>query len=1599
MLTIYKASAGSGKTYTLTGEYLHLLFSHPHAYRRILAVTFTNKATDEMKRRIIEELYRLSSGQESAHLLSLQQGGKRTEVSIRRRAKETLEAILDDYTAFHISTIDSFFQQTLHAFTRETGLQGGYQIEMDAGMVLEEAIDRLLTRLDKTQHKDLLDWLLCFAEDKIESGDSWDIRNSLAALGKEIFSETFKSLDEQALADLANKDLLDACHKELQATIDTVESKARQLGQEGLEIMTRYALAPTDFKGGSRSPFLFFEKLAKGEMNPPTSTFLNLADNVDQWCTKTSPCGDTIRCSFEALNPCVSRVIRFFNQLTDYNTAREIIRYFYVLGILSDIARSVAEFREEENVLLIADATELIRRIIDGSDIPFIYEKTGTRIDHYMIDEFQDTSRMQWYNFHPLIRESLAAGHHNLIVGDVKQSIYRFRNSDWQLLDTQVQQEFSIYPVQERTLTHNYRSCPHIVAFNNHIFAEIPCRLQDNYNYDLAGSSLTAEQQSFFTSRITDTYAHTAQQVPPSMPQSEGHVRIEFIPTDDEEPDWKSLALERLPIFLQQLQDKGYESRDIAILVRTNREASTVAKHLLTFAAQHPDDPYNYDIISEDALLISAAPSVRALVALLRLVNTPNPTTQAFVRYALRPLGVHPLPLPAPLPTDLYRCVEMLHHLYAPYFPAADQAYLYGFFDAAMDFVHKKSTDISRFLQWWDSRGKNKPIAPPDACNAIRILTIHKAKGLGFKAVIIPLAEWEIDHPPARADTLWCQPQNTPLHPLRLIPLRYGKALTGTHFANDYFREKLFTCIDSLNTLYVACTRAEYELIVLVPRLNPSTPSIAGLLNQVLTPTDNLFELGEWTSASPDETHSVTPVAAPLHCVPIGHRLRFRTLDIPFLFILILFLMGCSPTKYIPQGEYLLHKVTLHCDDPDFTSADLRSCLRQQPNPKLLGFLPWFRYIGEDPILLDPALTAQSTTDLRQYLYGRGYFHPQVYSTLDTAGQKAHLTYHIHPGQPHRIRNYRHSLSDTIIDRIAGLHTRSITSGVAFDREILNKERQGITTLLRQHGFYAFNREYLGFLVDSSTTPPYTVDLALTLRPFQLTLPDGSVCDTTHQPYYVRSVHFPSETILRKPVFQRACYILPQKPYDEQGVQQTYVALSALKALKRVHIRFDEIYGQDSLLLDCTILATPEEMQGISLEAEGTNSAGDLGVASAFTYQHRNLFRGSETFSLRLRGAFESLLHGSAMSTSYREFTTQASLVFPRFLFPLLSDRRRGATPASTELRLTYNTQSRPEYDRSIVAAAWTYLWEPQRYAHGGRVRHAFRFLDLDYVFLPRIRGDFRDSLPKSMQLYNYADQFILSTAYSFSRSTSTKEGERFLNGTKSTAVRLGMEVSGNTLQLLSRLLGAPRNEEGRYQLLGINFSQFVKADIDISRSLMLDARNVLALHAAVGVAVPYGNSPLVPFERRYFAGGANSLRGWSVRELGPGSMHMEPIPRNTRFALQTGDVQLEMNIEYRTRLLQRLELAAFIDAGNVWTIRSYPDQPEGNFSFSRFYKEIAASYGLGVRFDFNYFLLRVDGGMKAYDPQQTSAEYKRAILHPNLGRNFALHLAIGYPF
>ncbi len=831
MLTIYRASAGAGKTHRLTGEYLLLLFSQPGAYRRILAVTFTNKATDEMKGRIVEELHRLASGEDSDYIALLSGHYSLTETEVRRQAKRILIAILHDYSAFNISTIDRFFQQTMRAFTREIGLQGGYGIEMDQDLVLSEAVDRLLGDLDKSGNKELLGWLLRFAEDKIEDGGEWNLRRDIKMLGKELFKESYKQFSDALSEDIADKKALENYKETLFGIIRSVEKEVKTFGEKANAIMKEYGLQPSDFIQGSRSPMFLFQRWATGEMKEPTATFRNLADNVEKWYTKkTDPALQAIigTAYDNGLNDCIKGIIARFDDLTAYYSAKEIVRYYYTLGILTDISREIAAYREEKNVMLIADTTELLHKVIAGSDAPFIYEKTGTQIDHFMIDEFQDTSAMQWSNFRPLIEESLAHNRQNLIVGDVKQSIYRFRNSDWKLLDEQVRQDFSAEEVAEETLKDNWRSCRNIVEFNNALFTVAPCLLQDLYNVALAESSLDEAERQLFASRIAAAYQQASQRVPKPFQDKAGHVRIKFIP-QEEEPDWRTESLARLPGILQQLQRNGYALKDIAILVRTNSEGAAVARYLLYYKEEHPDDGFGYDIISDEALYVNSSSAVRFMLTLMRhLKNPENKTAAQLALFAYRiligqwdapdftPEEQRELRYLSTLP--LYEMAEGLYRLFAVHISEKEEVFVQAFLDMVLEFGQKESADLGHFLEWWDESGYRRTITTPDGQNAIRILTVHKSKGLGFRAVILPFADWEIDHKPMKPVILWCHPRQQPFDRLHLVPVRYGNALAKSIFAQDYFKEKLHAFIDNLNTLYVALTRSKEELIVLAPR-------------------------------------------------------------------------------------------------------------------------------------------------------------------------------------------------------------------------------------------------------------------------------------------------------------------------------------------------------------------------------------------------------------------------------------------------------------------------------------------------------------------------------------------------------------------------------------------------------------------------------------------------------------------------------------------------------------------------------------------------------------------------------------------------------------
>ena len=831
MLTIYRASAGAGKTHKLTGEYLTLLFSAPGAFRRILAVTFTNKATDEMKSRIVAELHNLASGAPSDYLPALMQRYELPETRLRKQAHQILIALLHDYSAFNISTIDRFFQQITRAFSREIGLQGGYNIELDTNLVLNEAVDELMNDLAKPEHKELLGWLISFAEDRIEEGKGWDFRQEILSLAGELFKESYKAFYRAQACPSDNKQNLSRYKEDLYRVIQSKENQAKRIGEEAMRLMKQHGLEPTDFAGGSRSPLLLFQVWAKGELKAPSDTFRGLADQPEAYSTKKASADlkeQISKAVADGLNDCVKQAIDLYEGMTDYFTAKEIVRDYYTLGILTDVAQQINAYREKNNVMLIADTTELISKVIEGSDTSFIYEKTGTQVDHYMIDEFQDTSGMQWDNFRPLVGESMAQGLDNLIVGDVKQSIYRFRNSDWTLLDQQVRQDFNGDEVVEETLKDNWRSCHHVVAFNNALFTIAPMLLQQHYNESLESSSLSQEEQMRFNLQLMRAYDKSYQRIPPRFAQQAGHVRIDFLEAS-EESDWEEQALAQLPETLQQLQAHGYALRDIAILVRKKKEASQVAKTLLTYKEEHPNSPYRYDILSDEALYISGSPTVRFFIAVLRFLC--NPRDKALRRLAVYSYRVMcdtfstadsdqeqwASQLLGYARHALYELTEALFRLVADHISPSEQAFAQAFLDKVAEFTQKERADLNEFLKWWDESGCQQTIAAPEGQNAVRILTIHKSKGLGFKAVVLPFCGWELDHK-WHAPTLWCEPKEAPFNQLPLVPIRYGKGLSITHFATDYFQERLNAYMDNLNTLYVGLTRAKEELVLFAPK-------------------------------------------------------------------------------------------------------------------------------------------------------------------------------------------------------------------------------------------------------------------------------------------------------------------------------------------------------------------------------------------------------------------------------------------------------------------------------------------------------------------------------------------------------------------------------------------------------------------------------------------------------------------------------------------------------------------------------------------------------------------------------------------------------------
>ena len=704
-------------------------------------------------------------------------------------------------------------------------------------------------------------------------------------------------------------------------------------------------------------------------------------------------------------------------------------------------------------------------------------------------------------------------------------------------------------------------------------------------------------------------------------------------------------------------------------------------------------------------------------------------------------------------------------------------------------------------------------------------------------------------------------------------------------------------------------------------------------------------------------------------------------------FSILLLTTACSTGKYVQEGEYILDKVAVVSDQSDYNASPLSQYVRQKEKPKLFSL---FRNpFSRKPVIYDTLQARLSCQDLMTAMQNEGYMNAGVSLYTETKGKKLKATYLLHPGQPFLIGKVNYDIQDEGIQQLLHLDqaaNQQIKPGMRFTVETLDNERKRIAGLLSDNGYFRFNKDFIHFTAD---TIMGRKDIALTLQ-LRKYKPNNNSPEVDHTRYLIRDVLFQSNDSdrihLRKQVLLNATAIKEGRPYDASALQRTYNNFARLQAVKYTNIKFTEV--PDTNLLDCHIQISTNKPSTISFQPEGTNTAGDLGAAASITYTNRNLFHGSEQLSIEFRGAYEAItgLEGY-QDQNYTEFSVETKLVFPRFLAPFLSKSFRRRQTASSEWAVSWDFQNRPEFHRRVFSSAWRYRWsEPKHH-----LNYRFDLLDLNYVYMPWISSTFkRDYLDNAenrnaILRYNYEDIFIMKTGFTVSYTDGVD------------AVRANFESAGNLLNGVSKGFGFKTNSQGQHTLFNIAYAQYVKFDFDYTHLFQFDKRNALALHAGLGVAYPYGNSTVLPFEKRYFSGGANSVRGWSVRELGPGKF--KGTDGRIDFINQTGDVKLDLNAEYRSSLFWKLQGALFIDAGNIWTLRNYAEQPGGQFKFTEFYKQIAASYGMGLRLNFDYFILRFDVGMKAINPAYESEKEHWSIIHPKLSRDFDFHFAVGLPF
>ncbi len=933
-LRVYKASAGSGKTFTLAVEYITRLVRHPRAYRNILAVTFTNKATAEMKGRILSQLHGIRIGDEGAeaYLRRVQEETGLTEAQVREAAGRALDCLLHDYSRFRVETIDSFFQSVVRNLARELDLGANLEIELDNDRVLNDAVDALIEHLDR--QSPVLGWLLEYIGERIKEDKRWDVSSEIKRFGKHLFDEEYLERGNGLREKLRDPDCIRNYRRLLQATEAEALDRMKGFATHFDEVLERHGLTPDDIYQGKRGVVNYFAKLMDGKLSDENRNSYVKAclDSSDGWVKKASPRREQVRALAE------TELVPLLQEAEEHRarnnclvtSCRLSLQHLNNVRLLASIDEEVQAENRARNRFLLSDTNALLHGVVGEGDSSFVFEKIGAHIRHVMIDEFQDTSRMQWANFRLLLLEGLSQGADSLVVGDVKQSIYRWRNGDWNILNG-LTERIGAFPVRVKALRTNRRSAANIVRFNNGVFTAARQILNEVYQ----------NEQGEPCEALQEAYGDVCQQIKENP--SEGGVKVTFLDGKDNEM-YVENTLRGLAKEVNTLIRNGIHPEDIAILVRKNRDIGRVAAYF--------DQHSSYRIVSDEAFRLDASPAVCLLADGLRALADPTnrlARTQAAVAYRrevlreeidwnalLRDGADAWLPKAFTGAAEslrrmpLYELAEKLSAVFELASIPRQEGYLCTFFDTLRTYLQTGSPDLSAFLAEWNET-LCSTVLPAGTVEGIRILSIHKAKGLEFSTVLLPFCDWSLETEKS-GHTVWCAPTESPFDGLDLVPVTYCTGMLQSVYRNDYLHERLQLWIDNLNLLYVAFTRAKEHLVVWGKTGRRGTVSalLADALNQLETHSagtedyssvaleksedeeSGTIEYVCGTLRAVDSPKKETVSANPLCIDPVSIPVRWETSDSRMAFLQsnrsAAFVQGESEAadSYLQQGQ-LMH--------------------------------------------------------------------------------------------------------------------------------------------------------------------------------------------------------------------------------------------------------------------------------------------------------------------------------------------------------------------------------------------------------------------------------------------------------------------------------------------------------------------------------------------------------------------------------------------------------------------------------------------------------------------------------------------------------------------